>query len=1400
MGQAAHITAAAPGGPRYDAALSASQRAAAENGLWLCQNCGKLIDSDPEHYSEDLLRQWKRHAKNAAFVEVSTGRIQLPENAPISAADDVWAAAAEDLEKFRARPGFPAHAISLSLSIQTNDRSELVTAHGLAAALEIEPQMSISAAPGAGKSTTLIQIGASLLAKRVLVPVLIPLKEWAVDTKQELLAVVVSRDAFRAISKERLKELATQGRLAVLLDAWNELNGEAKNAASTQLDVLRRDYPNLRIIGTTRQEINDAPFFGPKVEIQALSEDQQLTLVHTIMGAGGAELMERAWRTPGLRELASNPLYLTVLTEQSPQGKLPETKYDILKSFVCRSERPHSLTLRYDLEGVHPDILATLAMAMNVERTTSFAEDRVRSEISAEMARLQAKGQLADLLRPARIVDALVAHHLLVRSGATFSFQHQQFQEWYASRRVERMILDAESDPKAAAKLAADVMNWRDWDETLLFAVESLSRADAVGQRAVAAAILEALRIDPMLAAEMIFRSPNAVWSLVAEQTHCFAKRWHKPETIDRAVRFMVSTGRQEFSEMIWPLVANPDINIHLGAMRAANRFRPGVLGRDSGIRLAALPDEVRRHALCGLACDGDFEGMTLAADIARHDTDPKIRAEVVSYLLFRHCTILAAEAVRDATDEVWTELARRDFDDEFDDPAMKMRIANGRRKLAKDEKSPLARLALVGRPGVEESGNSEIVELIKKADFGSTDHRGNQILRNLLERHPVPVAEGLLHRVAVGSTLPFLGKELLTLLGVVDDGPVAELALRGAGGGHNCNYAVLVVGPKTVAKMIEQLLSLRPTVQDRRQPAPPAQINAYYALVASVQMSRAASFGEAVLLHADEQDVDARVALAELIAGHGQDRRGAQDDFAPEMGKSIAAMVVRWAEAFVALDVARPRQFFPMIGALRRVAHEISFDVLAKLLAKDLERFRNARKQYFATKSDEYRESATSGPNVHELQSAFTALGGQNVIDLMITYLRDPEFGFHAAHVIKAIETGPAKDEDSRLSRWPDFSNISELRMKFSSATEADCSAGAAQILKCAQSLIAPGGTLAEQSQAVALSIVAFTMPCGGHDDLVRSLLALPLPVSDKRTLLITLAAAGFLVPADLVLDGVRDWLACAEKDWQIKERDRFCLQEWLGLLPMSERIASVLEALDLLPADHRGDDLIHLVDGLGHNADGASLSMLFEVARREPALQDRHEWMQAVLRHRRPAMALALVDFAIERGTAAKISDVLHLSREIAPLVARDVGLRRELLRRYECSVDGSVRQLLERIFASAADAEIVLAMVRNLRESGHTGATRDLHHAIECVVTERRPTDQRGLTFEIHPVNAQDLRRGLFSAVREDGADAALAAWALTVIDQLRDGYGPPDGEPRHPDISSSVSWPIEAGSNL
>lgn len=76
IGVAAHIAAASKGGKRYDPKQSSEQRSAIDNGIWLCQSCSKLIDSDERKYSVELLQTWKSKAEEFALLELEKNYTQ----------------------------------------------------------------------------------------------------------------------------------------------------------------------------------------------------------------------------------------------------------------------------------------------------------------------------------------------------------------------------------------------------------------------------------------------------------------------------------------------------------------------------------------------------------------------------------------------------------------------------------------------------------------------------------------------------------------------------------------------------------------------------------------------------------------------------------------------------------------------------------------------------------------------------------------------------------------------------------------------------------------------------------------------------------------------------------------------------------------------------------------------------------------------------------------------------------------------------------------------------------------------------------------------------------------------------------------------------------------------------
>lgn len=71
VGEICHIKARRKKGPRYDASLSAADKDSYGNLLLLCRTCHKLVDSNPDLYTSELLADIKRLHETAGECEIT---------------------------------------------------------------------------------------------------------------------------------------------------------------------------------------------------------------------------------------------------------------------------------------------------------------------------------------------------------------------------------------------------------------------------------------------------------------------------------------------------------------------------------------------------------------------------------------------------------------------------------------------------------------------------------------------------------------------------------------------------------------------------------------------------------------------------------------------------------------------------------------------------------------------------------------------------------------------------------------------------------------------------------------------------------------------------------------------------------------------------------------------------------------------------------------------------------------------------------------------------------------------------------------------------------------------------------------------------------------------------------
>ena len=579
--------------------------------------------------------------------------------------------------------------------------------------------------PGFGKSTTALRIASRLAGEDDdVVPLYVPLGDWAVG-RRDFFEDIACRAQFsaRTLSARHIQFLAERRRIVLLLDGWNELSGEKLERANSELRKFLREHPTVGVVATMRPTMQRPPInHALAVKVPALDRDQRDAVIRATTGDGAEAMIDRIRRQRDLDEITRIPLYLSTYLRVTTADFVPHSKEELLRAFVRshESSEEHELPLKQALRGFHDEFLQDLAVKMLVGGGPALSGEEARRVVSSTGVRLMEASQMGEKPDPSDVLSTLVAHHLLVVTGEgdelAYSFQHQQFQEWFASRYVEAVILKAVEGASgdSTGQLRKEIIDIPLWEEPILFAVERLVGKGTAGEAAAAFVIELALQVDPMLAAKMTFQCGDGVWRRVRDVVINFAKRWHRDGAVDRALGFMIATGRPEFSEVVWSYVGHDDRQVRLGTLRMTKPFRPGVLGENWRPRLNGLSEEVQKDLLVELVMRGGIEGIRLATDTAVGEVSDNLKIEVIEALEFRHAFSQMKTLLANAPDGVWRELAKRGRL-EWDDDAIRRRIIEEKRTLATSMPRGRARariLLSLARLGVEEAKPQLIAEI----------------------------------------------------------------------------------------------------------------------------------------------------------------------------------------------------------------------------------------------------------------------------------------------------------------------------------------------------------------------------------------------------------------------------------------------------------------------------------------------------------------------------------------------------------------------------------------------------------------------------------------------------------------------------------------------------------------
>lgn len=1410
-GTAAHITAAAPRGPRYNASLSQADRKDISNGIWLCNNCATLIDRNEKAFPTSLLYEWKREAEEQSFAALagSSHNVQLARKIPVELDEtdremiqrlglphennieivtaELRTAAQKDIEAFKREKSWPRHPVSLIMTYRDSCGAHSWSHEDLAIALEVTSEVSITADPGTGKTTAMIQIAVDTLnSDNGGVAVLIPLAEWS--TRQEtLFQSLLHRNSFRNYKEQHFMLLAYFGRLLLLLDGWNELDSASKSRFISDLKVLRREFPLLRLALSTRRQVGNLPISGPIIELESLSEDQQAEIARALKGEDGVALLEQAWRTEGVSELVSIPLYFTSLLTYATRGTMPSNKEEVLRLFVEEHGKApeRAEALNRVLFGCHRDILIGLASeAMNCSSTT-IKESRARMVVSDIESNLVKAGQITNRPEPLNVINVLVDQHLLVSVGSDrgISFQHQQFQEWYASFRVEELMVSSSAgNDEALKELRANVLNVPFWEESILFACERLSVGDKNAVCAVGHTILQCIAIDPMLAAEMIYRSSSKVWDAVKADIISFVSRWHKPNKIDRALSFMITTGKPEFSTNVCPLVFNADPQVHLKAIGVAKQFRPGVLGDSVKAIIEALPEGTRESVITAIVTESGIDGILLAVDVAKTETSANVQASVISFLIFRGAERFAVSILKDAPPDVWKMIASEGVVNVIADAEITERLQREYQSYIAGIDDPLKKLKLVleAHESIPNAAK-QVEEIIISEEFPVKESDAYWTLMDVKVRYASELTSAILRRIETGREIPYQSKTLLRDAMPVENGYIVDLVTNTEHENHLADIAVVVVGEKTVRELIDKLLEFNEKANLDDGSINEATIQEHSRLIRRICNSHPKAFLSALEYFRDTCDPKRIAALADLLDRFGQNIETELINVEETANRPPVLMIIQWIEVILSTPSADRHQYSELARVIARFPRIEYFDYLCRMLDEELK----------LAKQPEHSHIVYT--NLYA--KAFSAIGDERVVELMIGYLTDTQFGNMAAHVLKGIWDKQNDDGIKPFSEAPNFRQAAEIHRHRKTNGETTTSQFAEAIFAAVIEMLRTESDEARYRQILKLASIALSMPHGDKTSILSELLALPLPLSEKHVFLTSLVAAGYEIDSDLVIQGLRNLIDEAkQKPWLLDEQANR-IGNWLMLLPFTNNPEALHEAFELSKAYLKAFwQVRRLLSALAFAPSMQAEASLFKLAEDDPRFYQEHEWIGIIVRRGTASAVHKLVAVICD----GKLTDKEHgldswsLAKKISCLFECHPEAYRELIRLYE-SAPKDIKDQVEFIIAEVVDEEGLFAIIRRYGKDGRHFDER-LEQVVISAALGRKQIKSN--MFSFYRIEVSNLRKKLFTMVIRGEPASDLAASCLTTIDKVRDEYGCMDSEPRHPDIESGWSWPLEA----
>lgn len=1306
------------------------------------------------------------------------------------------------------------------------DSDEVWSLADIGAALHDAHRLVLEAPAGRGKTTTLIQIARGPLGGSGTV-FFIDLPSW-IKSGGGILSFIAGMPAFhrRGLTSERLAQTGAAEQFHFLLNGWNEVTASQTNDARQMVVDLERQFPSAGILVATRAHHVSPPLPGSsRLRLRRVGHRARSTYIRARLGERAKELLTAIDRDRALDELTRTPFVLSEVASVVAAGEpIPRNRIAVMQAVIRLQERSpqHEAHLQSaPLGGMSAAFLEALAIAMIRCGTVSLSDPEARAVVNEVSGSLAAAGQLISRPDPVELLTALSAHHLLERldyPAIAYRFDHQLFQEYYASRGLVRRyeeLARTDFDPDDRTEFVKDYVNEPAWTEPLQMLAETVSEAaegtSSDRHRLASAPLVEmALIVDPPFAAHLArvlgVDSSEAIGQILDRR---FREWYGSSDDHHRscALAAMLASGLDSFRDIVEPLLSSEDDQTRFRTYRLWPEMNPSVLGPDWQSVIREWPEDARATFVSEIlhhrfAREVSAFGLT--------DSSPNVKEatiDALSWIGAEDEFLRALDGLDDAaflrasagaSHDMIPDVHRprelrllRESLRETTDIAQRLRILVRLHTLQdsaaiEELKAELEQIPEDRFRDLRQDALAPILDLVQEVD---ADWVSLWVARRIADgrlwskswnQYLTAIPDDLREEQFARLTTQTLEHRYDGPLCVVARGANADLARRAFLRVLEV-WKVLVATPRQPRALEGELLY---QVEALLRAIPPAFVVSGVSDFLSAPPNR--EFTEAFVHlygRTDALDIgvldldDPERSLVRAYLKSSVPLIMEQDDFGGAVKAELASVLSR---------VGKPAD----VEDLMRLVHADLKRVSAGLAA----RVRGER-------SDAADGATTSWTRAY-VRAIVVLLRG-NADDVLLSLFGEREYERSLLEEYIRQFGGPPRRELGRPPRYDQIWKARAQQLGFAQSASHARAAGAIRArireLEETRGLEARQKYLNGRLKMLALGL-AHVAP-RRHAREIIDILSLPADFDAHVCVdaLECLLFAGVSLPADTCLP-LLDLSLARMKQWGLQEYERWTVVRFLCVCPFVDRPAEGLQKIREVIAEARLHlyDLRELLPALGHSRDDGALALMREFVPREQewrALET--EWLDALADldtdgARRTMLGavdpdLPALPFLLDWNAQHR------LAVSIAHLAAEDRDVDERLRHLSLLSLDEPRRHMLAKVLSVRATPEAMLAQLNLLDDAGRPPIPSGVEHSLEHAFIQKQADAAYPNAFARKASAANPVRTRLFAMVNEDEKRKRSAYSLLGQIEEWRLEYGRPFDEPRHPMLESGLRWP-------